>query len=48
MRPVPAGEILNEELLKLLRLSVVRPASRKTDRDREHVTLNSTEHEQEA
>jgi len=48
MRPVPPGEILNEEYLKPLRLSVVRPASRKTDCGREHVTLNSTEHEHEA
>jgi hypothetical protein len=44
MRPVPPGEILNEEFLKPLGLSLVQPASRKTDRDREHVTLNSTAH----
>jgi hypothetical protein len=42
------GEILNQELLKPLRLGMVRPASRKTDRDRKHVTLNSPGHEHEA
>ena len=44
---VSFGEILNEKFLKPLRLSLLRPASRKTERDREHVTLNSTEHEHE-